>query len=215
MLLTGKPKRKDVGNPVGRFIYSKKRGINIMVGIYKITNNINGKIYIGQSVSIKTRWKDHRSRQKWDRQPESHLYNSFKTYGLTNFKFNILEKCEPYELNEREIFYINLYKSNKKEFGYNLNGGGDNNIGEDNGRSILTEEDVIKIRNLRADLKTKDEVYVIYKDKISKACFADVWQGRRWPHIVVDGAYSKKVKIFQQKEGADEGLNVCFQTKRF
>ena len=170
-----------------------------MVGIYKITNNVNGLIYIGQSINIKTRWKDHRCKKKWNRQPGSYLYNAFKKYGLKNFTFEIIEECNTDMLNEKEIYYIKLYKSNDKNFGYNLNIGGNNTIGEDNGRSLLTEYDIIDIRTLRSQFKTKDEVYDKYKDRISKSGFADIWQGRRWPHIIVDGAYSEEVRLFQQK----------------
>ncbi len=77
-------------------------------------------------------------------------------------------------LNEKEIYYIKLYKSNDKNFGYNLNIGGNNTIGEDNGRSLLTEYDIIDIRTLRSQFKTKDEVYDKYKDRISKSGFADI-----------------------------------------
>ncbi len=64
-----------------------------------------------------------------------------------------------------------LYKSNDKKFGYNLNEGGDNNIGSNNGRSILTENDIIDIRVMRSKFKNRDEVYESYIDRISKIWF--------------------------------------------
>jgi len=179
MLLTGKPKRKVVGNPVGRFIYSEKRCK-----------------YYG-------RYLQNNKQYKWSclyrTEHKSYLYNAFRKYGLKKFTFEIVEECDTGLLNEKEIYYIKLYKSNNKNFGYNLNNGGNNYIGEDNGRSLLTEDDVISIRTLRSQFKTKDEVYDKYKDIISKSGFEDIWQGRRWPHIFVDGAYSKEVRTFQQK----------------
>jgi len=159
MLLTGKPKRKVVGNPVGRFIYSEKRCK-----------------YYG-------RYLQNNKQYKWSclyrTEHKSYLYNAFRKYGLKKFTFEIVEECDTGLLNEKEIYYIKLYKSNNKNFGYNLNNGGNNYIGEDNGRSLLTEDDVISIRTLRSQFKTKDEVYDKYKDIISKSGFEDIWQGRR------------------------------------
>lgn len=170
-----------------------------MVGIYKITNKINNKVYIGQSVDIKIRFKDHKSKQKRDREPNSHLYRSIEKYGIHNFEFEILEECSPQELNQKETFYIKKFTSDDKEFGYNKTQGGDSHsVGSNNGRSLISEEDVIVIRKLRADLKTRKEVFELYKDRLSWSGFLDIWQGRRWPHIEVEGAYSKEVEKFQK-----------------
>ena len=60
-------------------------------GIYKITNKINGKCYIGQSIDIIKRWK---TEYKWY-QINKHLLAAFNKYGLENFNFEIIEECEP------------------------------------------------------------------------------------------------------------------------
>ena len=180
-----------------------------MVGIYKITNKLNNKIYIGQSVNIEIRFKDHKSKQKRDREPDSHLYRAIEKYGLENFNFEILEECGPLELNSKESFYISKFKSNDSNFGYNKTEGGDSHsIGENNGRALLQEEDVINIRKLRSQFKTGNEVYELYKDKITLNGFLDIWQNRRWSHIIVEGAYSKEVEEFQNslKGGRNSAL---------
>lgn len=62
-------------------------------GIYRITNLINGREYIGQSVNIETRWKTHISTSK-NKKRKYHnypLYKAMRKYGLENFKFEILE----------------------------------------------------------------------------------------------------------------------------
>ena len=60
-------------------------------GIYKITNLVNGKVYIGQSQDIYSRWKEHKyARNKRD---YFALYGAFKKYGLDNFSFEIVECC--------------------------------------------------------------------------------------------------------------------------
>ena len=83
-----------------------------MIGIYKITNLINHKVYIGQSINIEERWRRHKSSKK--RYP---LYQAFKKYGIQNFTFEVVEECTPDELNDKELYYIHKYNSHKT--GYN------------------------------------------------------------------------------------------------
>ena len=92
------------------------------IGIYKITNLINNKVYIGQSKNIKKRWNSHRSRAFNSNAPdyENVLYRSIRKYGLENFTFEVIENCSMKELNERENFWINYYRSNNSDFGYNI-----------------------------------------------------------------------------------------------
>lgn len=90
-------------------------------GIYKITNLINGKVYIGQSIDIKRRWQDHRNKKYW-RKRDYVLYRAFYKYGIENFSFEVLECCGMSDLDEREIFYIQKYNSFYK--GYNMTTGG-------------------------------------------------------------------------------------------
>ena len=96
-------------------------------GIYKITNQINGKCYIGQSVNIAKRWTEHRCKatSKGSEGFESHFYRSIRKYGLENFSFEILEECLREELNKKEQFYIAKYHSDQQDYGYNLTPGGD------------------------------------------------------------------------------------------
>ena len=90
-------------------------------GIYKIENLINHKVYIGQSINIKIRWKNH---LKVSKNPNSDcyeypLYKAFRKYGINNFSFEILEECSKDSLNQRERYYINKYNSLDNNFGYN------------------------------------------------------------------------------------------------
>ena len=92
-------------------------------GIYKITNTINGKIYIGRSTNIQDRWVQHiKSALEIGTIAKTQLYKEMKEYGIENFSFELLEKCDKSQLNEKEKYYIALFKTN--EWGLNENSGG-------------------------------------------------------------------------------------------
>ena len=95
-----------------------------MTGIYKIENIINHKVYIGQSVLIETRWSAHRGRLNRGKMGKHPLQQSWTKYGENNFSFSVLEECSADELDEREIYYISLYNSTNRKFGYNIESGG-------------------------------------------------------------------------------------------
>lgn len=87
--------------------------INV-IGVYKITNSLNGKSYIGQSKDIKKRFNTHKSainRSLDDPRGQGPLYDAMRKYGVDNFVFEVLEECSESELDEREEYYISLYDS--------------------------------------------------------------------------------------------------------
>lgn len=97
-------------------------GIKTVCGIYKITNQITDECYVGQSVDISKRWKDHaKCGLDIDRPQGNKLYQSMIEDGIWNFTFELLEECPREKLNEKEKFYIELYQSDK--FGFNSTGG--------------------------------------------------------------------------------------------
>lgn len=89
-------------------------------GIYKIINNVNNKLYIGSSMNIKSRFSKHKSLLKNNKHDNDYLQNSFNKYGIDNFSFEVIEFCEVSELIDKENYYINFYKSNNLNLGYNL-----------------------------------------------------------------------------------------------
>ena len=92
-------------------------------GIYKITNLLNKKVYIGQSVDVKTRWSNHiKACLGIDSIAHSKVHDAMARDGVWNFTFELLEKCDKSMLNEREKYYIGFYQSNL--YGYNLTKGG-------------------------------------------------------------------------------------------
>lgn len=81
-----------------------------MIGIYKITNTINGDCYIGSSKDIEHRWKQHLYlSQKQGKHYKYHLYRALRKFGIENFSFAILELCQEEQLIELEQKYYSIY----------------------------------------------------------------------------------------------------------
>lgn len=97
--------------------------------IYKITNKVNGKVYIGRHCGTSTsRWKQH-LKSSLDKTRPEHLYRAMNKYGLDNFQYEVIESHPSNVgddfLNEREKFFIKQYKSRSNENGYNMTEGGE------------------------------------------------------------------------------------------
>ena len=89
-------------------------------GIYSITNKLNEKKFIAQSINIYERWKQHKRNFKNTSTP---LYDDMREYGIENFEFKVIEKCPIYLLNDKEKQYIALYNTMIPN-GYNRTQGG-------------------------------------------------------------------------------------------
>lgn len=98
-------------------------------GIYKITNLINKKVYIGQSINIEQRWAKHRNSTD-----DFAIHKAFRKYGIENFDFEILEKCSQEQLDEKEKYWIEYYDSLNN--GYNMIPGGSNGAGYAKGKAV-------------------------------------------------------------------------------
>lgn len=119
--------------------------------IYKITNNIDNKCYIGQTKNLKDRWCKHKSQLKHNKHENIYLQRAWNKYGEENFEFKSIILTEYY--NEEEKRYIKFYNSNNYAFGYNIMEGGENPPiikGED---SLLSNHTFEEINNLKYDLK--------------------------------------------------------------
>lgn len=94
--------------------------------LYKITNQLNGKIYIGQSNNYKHRWSRHVYFAKNPEKTGQYIHRAMAKYGIENFKYEIIATCLTQEdANEIESVLIVQYNSRNNEYGYNLTVGGD------------------------------------------------------------------------------------------
>lgn len=161
-----------------------------MTGIYKIENTKNGKVYIGQSVDIETRWKQHKADLRNNHHQNKHLQNSWNKYGENNFTFTVLCECDMDKLNENEIYYIKNYKSTNNVYGYNLKEGGD-------GGGLMSEAAIEKLRGLGSALTKNDVRYIkmsmyLLMDRnelvkmynISPKVLTAISQGKNWGYIL-------------------------------
>lgn len=109
--------------------------------IYKITNNINNKCYIGQTIKTpEERWKEHKQHAFGTHANDVNksLYKAMRKYGIENFSFEVLQNnIETYEqLDKAEIYWIDFYNSFVK--GYNETFGGQQY------HKILPNEEIIQ-----------------------------------------------------------------------
>ena len=152
-----------------------------MIGIYKITNAINGKIYIGQSINIQRRWNQEKNKAFNQNDPAYNqlLSQAFRKYGVDNFTFEIIEKLSTEALNEREEYWINYFNS-KTPGGYNAQSGG-RYIYTPNpfASSVLTLDDVEEIKELlRTTNLPMSKIAEEYK--VGLSTINDIAKGRTW-----------------------------------
>lgn len=86
-------------------------------GIYKLTDQITGQSYVGQSVDMRERFRTHIKTALTYGKASNKLYQAMQKDGLHNFTFEILEEVPRSDLNDREAYWIGFYKT--KEFGLN------------------------------------------------------------------------------------------------
>ena len=119
--------------------------------IYKITNKVNEKAYIGQTrYTVEFRWKQHQFKKD-----KTYFHNAIHKYGAENFTVEVLEECNIEDLNNREIFYIAKFDTFKN--GYNLTIGGDGN------RRLLLDDSYNEIKELYLSGFSSNKIAILYK----------------------------------------------------
>lgn len=91
----------------------------IKVGVYKISNNLNNKIYIGSSKNIKSRFHSHIYSLSKGKHNSKHLQNFYNKHKEIHFRMEVLEECDIKDLKDREQFYLDTLKP-FKDNGFNI-----------------------------------------------------------------------------------------------
>jgi group I intron endonuclease len=154
--------------------------------IYKISNSINNKVYIGittQHFYIRKSQHKYIAEKTNDKRP---LYQAIRKYGIEFFNFEIIDYAESLEdLNNKEIYYINKYKSIDKNFGYNIDIGGglslfDRVKADEHPQAILSNSEVIDIvdvlKNTNISQKEIAKVYNISSSTINAINYGKAWK---------------------------------------
>lgn len=103
-------------------------GEDVVCGVYKLTNQLTKECYVGQSKNCAKRWSEHlRCACGAAAASKSNaLYDAMRRDGISNFSFELLEKCEPEDLDEKEAFFISLYSADT--LGYNSTSGNKHSV---------------------------------------------------------------------------------------
>lgn len=171
--------------------------------IYKITNLINGKCYIGQSVHPDKRFWQHCNNAK-NQKDNYPIHKAIHKYGESNFSFEILEWTEDYDNRERELIqYYNSLSPN----GYNVAEGGPNPvmIGENNFKNKVPTNIIPSIINdLKQNIMSDREIAKKYNltDKI----IADINHG--YAHRMDEQIYPIRIKKGLQKLTEEEANGI-------
>ncbi|HKM01179.1 MAG TPA: GIY-YIG nuclease family protein [Sedimentibacter sp.] len=132
--VTGEEGNSDTFIKIGKHYYKSQeiydeyqaKLLEVKSGIYKITNVKNNRVYIGESMNIQRRWKEHIDKLNCNQHANYLLQNDFNTFGLDDFKFEVLQyyKSDSVALTKTRLLmfehkYIKKYEKDGYEL-YNL-----------------------------------------------------------------------------------------------
>ena len=170
-MLTRKAKSEKICQSRGKLLVLKQ---NMIKAIYKITNNINGKSYIGQSVDPHRRFTTHISRSLND-SDNSPIHSAIKKYGRENFSMSILEWTEDYNNREKELI---LEHNTLSPNGYNVAHGGEEPphiYGEAHHNSVVTEAQVdLIISDLKHGNLTEPKIGQLFSPPLNQCLIHNI-----------------------------------------
>lgn len=183
--------------------------------IYKITNDVNDKIYVGKTLlNIQKRFSQHKAESLRNKNEKRPLYRAMNKYGCEHFYIELIEECPIEILSDKEIYWINFYDSYKN--GYNATLGGD-------GKQIYNYEAIVKEFLSGKSTKELTVEFDCCIDTIRKALhlanidIKAVSLERYQKQLAMKNKKGETVKIFSGRKEAVEWLikNEYAQTKDF
>lgn len=180
-----------------------------IIGVYQIKNLINGKIYIGSSININSRWKEHIRFLNNNKHHSIHFQRAWNKYGEDSFEFKIIELVNNTDnLLDREQYYLDKFESYNRDNGYNIAKNSSapmtgrkfseetliklsNSIknrdpscwakGEDKPNSVFKDEDIVEIKRLIYEGNRTLDISKLYN--VEPNTITQIKTGERWSHI--------------------------------
>jgi group I intron endonuclease len=177
--------------------YIGDRNLFHCCGIYKITNEFNGKVYIGSSKEIYHRIAKHTHLLIRGRHDNEHLQNSYKLHK-EHFKVVVIEECSEYELAERENHWISLLQSTDRSKGYNKA------TATEDRKNIVAEETKTRISKT---LMNNASVWMCDKKTGKRIeCFDSLFDAAKYiinESITMASSFNVRMKISQAARGKE------------
>ena len=175
-------------------------------GIYKITNLINGHSYIGESINIERRWKEHKSIPY-----KASIYDAFQKYGIENFSFEIIEECSIEEFFEREKYWISFYDTYKN--GYNMTKGGEGGPACGHRRKVIQYDINGNFIALYDSITQAEKELGIKNSNITRVCQGKAYEanGFQWRYFENNKNYKENIGKSLRKQKLRESAikNIC------
>lgn len=154
-----------------------------MIGIYKYTNKLNNKVYIGRSINITKRRWEHLNAPS----PYSYFDQELKKLGEDAFSFEIVEKCQESQLKEREKYWIKYFNCcvlENRYGGYNLTHGGEEYSSDENPWAKLNvtqvEQIIDKLAHSTISIQQIAKEFHVHYNTISNINRCQTWA---WLHF--------------------------------
>lgn len=175
--------------------------------IYKATNTINNKIYIGQTTkTLRLRIKSHINSALHRKHLNTHFANAIRKYGALSFKWETIDEAQTQkELDDKEMYWIAHYNSSDTLIGYNLTSGGEHG---------QFTEDVLNKLKIKAQEKVKNpEWYKKHMDMVKKRDNNPLFKERH--RQVLINLHNNKTQQEKRKFAVREKLNkpvICLES---